>query len=227
MPGGGIWGLSINRGARSGARLIHRPQSSLPNTSVPRNPCTPAVARQHAGCRHCQLWSRCPMLVLHHEASQGSYGPKLAQTTSSKPLCFPSPELLPNIIPARLQMLTSNSHWDECLQSLKAYQNWSLCLCWWKAVVFNLSDAFASWLPNPARDGTQRPGVSPGEGQAIHQVFSTSCNTGWRFLSCEDDSSGTDRGLKCDAHQFLLPLFQQDSEECEERGHLNPREPSR
>lgn len=28
------------------------------------------------------------------------------------------------------------------------------------------------------------------------------------------DSSGTDRGLKCDAHQFTLPLFQQDNKEC-------------
>lgn len=40
-----------------------------------------------------------------------------------------------------------------------------------------------------------------------------SCNTGWRILSCGDDSSGAERGLKCDAHQLLPPPFQQDREE--------------
>lgn len=109
MPGGGIGGFSRNRGAKSGARLIHQLQSSLPNRSMPRNPCAPAASGQHTGCGRCWLGNRCPMLAQLQKTSQGSQGPKLAQTTSSRPLCFPSQELSPNIIQPRLQNQTLTS----------------------------------------------------------------------------------------------------------------------
>lgn len=51
----------------------------------------------------------------------------------------------------------------------------------------------------------QSPGLSP----ARNEDFSMS----WRFFPSEDDSSGTERGLECDAQPLLLPPSQQDSEE--------------
>lgn len=52
----------------------------------------------------------------------------------------------------------SNSHWDERLQSLNAYQNWSLCLWQWKAgVVFNLFGCICILTTKPCRGWDTEP----------------------------------------------------------------------
>lgn len=146
-------------------------------------------------------------LVPHPRIRRLPKGPELAQTSSSKPLCFPSPgfhqtESSPDFSTRHSQL---KFPLRECLQGLDAHRIWSLQGA--GAGFIPLDVSASSLSPNPAELRVQSPGVSP----ARNEDFSMS----WRFFPSEDDSSGTERGLECDAHPLLLPPSQQDSEEWE------------